>query len=286
MVNRYNCVPETFVRLLSDALKNVLETCIIPTLISINQVQSFAITEPFAALICEQILGLFATIIGDIKFSETVLDTLEAIALLLLFIDNGTKKTGLKKLRTAALDLIVEVFYYYPTQRPGILNEILIPLKKMPASQNSRDFKLLKGGHIQVTSALIMRIIQSAASGYDDIHFNKRNTSLASELALEGDRLNDSGMEVRKKRTKKVEAITIQALSALVSPMLDTAANIALQIIGFVIGRALSPTKNRDESFRNDLYIFVEDFVRSLDCPEWPAAEVLLRLILFKMIRF
>jgi cohesin loading factor subunit SCC2 len=67
--------------------------------------------------------------------------------------------------------------------------------------------------------------------------------------------------------------------------MLDTAANIAMQIIGFVIGRALSPTKTRDESFRNLLYIFVEDFVRSFDCPEWPAAELLLRLILFKMIR-
>jgi cohesin loading factor subunit SCC2 len=274
-------------QIVSDALKNVLETCIIPTLISINQVQSFATTEPFAALMsaCQQILGLFATLVGDIKFSPTVLDTLESTALLLLFTDNGTEKTGLKKLRTAALDLIVEVFHYYPTQRPSILNEILISLKKMPASQNSRDFKLLKGGCIQVISALIMRIIQSAASGYDDSHFNERNTSLASELALEGDRLNDSGTEVRKKSTKKVKSITIQALSALVSPMLDTAANIAMQIIGFVIGRALSPTKNRDESFRNLLYIFVEDFVRSFDCPEWPAAEVLLRFILFKMIR-
>ncbi|KAH6668494.1 sister chromatid cohesion C-terminus-domain-containing protein [Halenospora varia] len=271
----------------SDALKNVLETCIIPTLIPANQLQIFATAEPFAALIsaCEQILGLFATLVGSIKFSETVLDTLESTALLLLFTDNGTEKTGLKKLRTAALDLIVQVFHYYPTQRPSIVNEILISLKKMPTSQNSRDFKLLKGGSIQVVSALIMRIIQSASSGYDDSHFNERNMSLASDLDLEAGRLKDSRTEVRKKSSKKVKPMTTQALSALVSPMLDTAANIAMQITGFIIGRALSPTKTRDESFRNLLYIFIEDFVRSFDCPEWPAAELLLRLILFKMIR-
>jgi cohesin loading factor subunit SCC2 len=229
-----------------------------------------------------------ATLVGGIKFSETVLDILESNALLLLFADNGAEKTELKKLRTAAVDLIVQVFHHYPTQRPSILNDILISLKRTPASQNSRDFKLLKGGSIQVLS-LIMRIIQSAASVYDDIHFNERTTSLASELDLEADRLKGFRTEVRqpslKKSTKKGKSTTVQSLSALVSPLLDTATNFAMQIIGFVIGRALCPTKTRDESFRNLLYIFVEDFVRSFDCPEWPAAELLLRLILFKMIQ-
>jgi cohesin loading factor subunit SCC2 len=282
---------ENVFQIVSDALRNVLETCIIPTLIPANQLQSFAATKPFTALIsaCEQILGLLATLVGGIKVPETVLDTLESTALLLLFADNGAEKTGLKKLRTAALDVLGQVFHYHPTRRPSILNEILTSLKKTPASQNSRDFKLLKGGSIQVVSALIMQIIQSAASGYDDSHFNEGNTSLASELALEADRLKAFRTDVRqpslKKSAKKGKPMTVQALSALVSPLLDTATNIAMQIIGFVIGRALSPTKTRDESFRNLLYIFVEDFVRSFDCPEWPAAELLLRLILFKMIR-
>jgi hypothetical protein len=117
-------------------------------------------------------------------------------------------------LRTAALDLIVQVFHYYPTQRPSILNEILISLKKMPASQNSRDFKLLKGGSIQVVSALIMRIIQSAASGYNDSHLNEGNTSLASELALEADRLKAFRTDVRqpKKSAKKGKPMTVQVL--------------------------------------------------------------------------
>ncbi|KAH7418634.1 sister chromatid cohesion C-terminus-domain-containing protein [Cadophora sp. MPI-SDFR-AT-0126] len=278
-------------QIVSDALRNVLETCIIPTLIPANQLQSFAATKPFTALIsaCEQILGLLATLVGGVKFPETVLDTLEWTALLLLFADNGAEKTGLKKLRTAALDVLGQVFHYHPTRRPSILNEILTSLKKTSASQNSRDFKLLKGGSIQVVSALIMQIIQSAASGYDDSHFNEGNTSLASELSLEADRLKAFRTAVRqpslKKSAKKGKPMIVQALSALVSPLLDTATNIAMQIIDFVIGRALSPTKTRDESFRNLLYIFVEDFVRSFDCPEWPAAELLLRLILFKMIR-
>jgi cohesin loading factor subunit SCC2 len=80
----------------SDALKNVLETCIIPTLIPANQLQSFATTEPFAALIsaCEQILGLLAILVGGIKFSETVLDTLESTALLFLFTDMARGRQG------------------------------------------------------------------------------------------------------------------------------------------------------------------------------------------------
>jgi hypothetical protein len=40
-----------------------------------------------------------------------------------------------------------------------------------------------------VILALIIRINQSAASEYNNSHFNEGNTSLASELALEADRL-------------------------------------------------------------------------------------------------
>ncbi|KFZ23285.1 hypothetical protein V502_02245 [Pseudogymnoascus sp. VKM F-4520 (FW-2644)] len=279
---------ENVFQIVSDVLKNVLEACIIPTLLPANQLQCFATTAPFVALILafEQILGLLARLVRVIKLPETVLDTLGSTALLLLFADHGAEKAGLKKLRNAALDLLVQIFHYYPSQRPSILNEILISLKKTKASQKSRDFKLLKGGSIQIVSALLMRITQSAASKYDDSHFNVGNTS---ELALEADRLKALKPEAThpslKQSTKKGKPMTVQALSAFVTPLLETAANIAMQIVDFVIGRALHPTETRDESFRNSLYIFVEDFIRSFDCPEWPAAEILLRLILFKMIK-
>ncbi|KAL5346662.1 Sister chromatid cohesion protein 2 [Pseudogymnoascus australis] len=272
----------------SDALKNVLETCIIPTLLPANQLQCFTTTAPFVALISafERILALLASLVRVIKFSETEADTLVSTALLLLFADHGTEKTGLKKLRVAALDLLVQIFYYYVSQRPSILNEILVSLKKTKASQKSRDFKLHNGGGIRLVSALIMRIIQSAGSKYDDSNSYVGNTS---ELALEADRLKALKPEAThpslEKRTKKGKSMNIRELSAFVTPLLETATTIAMQIVGFVIDRALDPTETRDESFRNSLYIFVEDFIRSFDCPEWPAAEILLRLTLFKMTR-
>lgn len=278
-----------FFQTVTGILRNVLEACIIPTLVSVNQVQCFAATGPFATLIsaCEQILEILATLGGVIKLPESVLDTLESTAILLLLADTGAK-TRLKNLRTAALDLLVRLFHCYPSQRPSIVNEILISLKKTNASQSSRDVKLLKGGSIQVLSALIMRIIHSAASGYDNSHFSEGNTFSASELTLEVDRLEALRTEVRQpslKSTKKNKPTSSQALSALVSPLLRTATNIATQIICFVIGRAISSDEARDESFRNLLCIFVEDFARCFECPEWPAAELLLRLILFKMIQ-
>ncbi|KAL5350948.1 Sister chromatid cohesion protein 2 [Pseudogymnoascus australis] len=247
----------------SNALRNVLETCIIPT----NQLQVSAATEPFAALIstCEQTLELLATLGGVIMFPTTVLDALESTAFLLLFADNGEGKTRLKKLRTTAIDLLVQVFLYYPSQRSSIVNEIIISLNQTKGFQGSRDIKLLKG---EV--------------------FNEGNTSSASELALEADRSKALRTEVKQrssKNTKKGKPTPPEALSALVSPLLETATNIATQITDFVIGRAISSSKIREESFRNLLCIFVEDFARSFDCPEWPAAELLLRLILFRMIR-
>ncbi|KFY26359.1 hypothetical protein V491_01340 [Pseudogymnoascus sp. VKM F-3775] len=278
---------ESLFQTVTGALRNVLETCIIQTLILANQLKSFAATEPFASLIsaCEQLIEILTTLGGAIKLPETVLDTLESTALLLLLADTGAK-TSLRKLRTAALDLVVQLFHYYPSRRPSIVAEILISLKKTKASQSFRDVKLLKGGSIQVLSALIMRIIQSAASAYS--HFSEGNTSSASGLVLEVDRLKALRTEIRHpsvKSTKKGKPTSSQALSALVSPLLETATKTATQIIDFVIGRAIGSDKTRDESFRNLLCIFVEDFALSFDCPEWPAAELLLRLILFKMIQ-
>ncbi|KFY01493.1 hypothetical protein O988_02715 [Pseudogymnoascus sp. VKM F-3808] len=268
----------------SNAIKNVLETC--TTLIPPNQLQVFAATEHFAALIstCEQTLELLATLGGVTMLHETVLDTLESTAFLLLVEDSSAGKTRLKKLRTTALDLLVRVFLYYPSQRPSIVSEIMVSMKQTKASQGSRDIKLLKGGGIQVLSALIMGITQSAASWYDDSHFNEENTSSASKLANRPKALRTEVGQSPSKSTKG-KPTTSEALSTLVSPLLKTATNFATQITDFVIGRAISSSRVRDESFRNLLCIFVEDFARSLDCPEWPAAELLLRLILFRMIR-
>ena len=281
----------TFFQSVSDVLKNVLETCIIPALLPANRPQSFAAIEPFAALIsaCEQIFGLLTTLVRDIKLPETVLGTLESAALLSLYADNGAEKVGLEKVRSAALDWLVQAFHYYPNQRPGILREILIPIKKTTDSQNSHKFKLRKGGSIQVVSVLVMRIIQSAASKDNDNYSSEEITSSASALVLGTGRLRALRTAVTKpslrKCAKKDKPIAGQALSALASSLLDIATNIAMQIMDFVVGRALSPGKIRDESYRNLLHILLEDFVKSLDCPEWPAAELLLRLLLFKMIR-
>ncbi|KAH8587838.1 hypothetical protein B0O99DRAFT_694073 [Bisporella sp. PMI_857] len=132
------------VQIVSDALTTVLETCVMPVHIPANRLQTFAATEPFAALIstCVQILQLLATLASDIQFSETVLNTLEATIFRLLLADNGAEKIGLNDLRTAALDLLVQAFRHYPAQRQSIINEILLSRKKMPASQGPRDSRL------------------------------------------------------------------------------------------------------------------------------------------------
>jgi cohesin loading factor subunit SCC2 len=46
----------------------------------------------------------------------------------------------------------------------------------------------------------------------------------------------------------------------------------------------MKSTKTGDAPYRNLLDLFVEDFITCLNSPDWPAAELLLRLFLFKMV--
>ena len=56
-------------------------------------------------------------------------------------------------------------------------------------------------------------------------------------------------------------------------------------MVGFIVNRAVKSTKTGDAPYRNLLDLFVEDFITCLNSIEWPAAELLLRLLLFKMVQ-
>jgi cohesin loading factor subunit SCC2 len=71
-------------------------------------------------------------------------------------------------------------------------------------------------------------------------------------------------------------------LAAVASPLLDTATATALQIVASIVNGALCSIK---ASPCNPLYVFTEDLLKALVRPEWPAAELLLRLLLFQTVR-
>lgn len=291
-----------------NAFKNVTETCIIPivelrstgssaALFKLLQTEKKAITNLLAH--CRRLLSIMANLVANIELSETVINTLEFTTSRLIFVENAhferDSVLGIQKfdgLRVVAMDVLAQIFLCHPTLRQGIFDEILTSLEKLPVTkQSARQFKLADGGNIQLVSALIMRLIQTSASKPDDDKEKRRTKAL---VLLNGD---ENGEDVRngqvaterctitsETRGEQQPVTAIQELRDVASPLLDTAIRNATWVVSYIVNRAMKSTKTGDAPYRNLLDLFVEDFITCLNSPDWPAAELLLRLFLFKMV--
>ncbi|KAH8809015.1 sister chromatid cohesion C-terminus-domain-containing protein [Xylogone sp. PMI_703] len=295
-----------------QVFKNVMDSCIIPVVELRSSGSSAALFKLFSsekkAILnvlsqCRRVLSLLAILVASIELSETVMNTLEFTTSQLIFVENAhferESVLGIAKfdvLRVVAMDVLSEIFRSSPSQRQGIFDEILTSLEKLPVTrQSARQFKLAEGGSIQLVSALIMRLIQTSASKSDDNKNRRRNTALGlADAEGEDDEPHSqarmtsptgfSGINTET-RAAQQNVTAIQELAAVVSPLLDSAKANASYVVAFIVGRAMNSTKSGDAPYRNLLDLFVEDFIKCLNYIDWPAAELLLRLFLFKMVQ-
>ncbi|RDL30829.1 uncharacterized protein BP5553_10174 [Venustampulla echinocandica] len=294
-----------------DVFRNVVDNCIVPIVemrSSGTSAETFKLLsaqkKPIANLLtqCRRVLSLLATLVASVELSETVINTLEFTASRLIFVENAPFERdsvlGVAKfdgLRVVAMDTLAQIFLCHPAQRQGIFDEILTSLEKLPVTrQSARQFKLAEGGSIQLVSALIMRLIQTSARKPDDEKQNRRTKALE---ALNGDDQDIQPVKSDIKeasgghytihsetRAEQQPVTAVQELRDLVSPLLDTAKGNASYVVQFIVNRAMKSTKTGDAPYRNLLDLFVEDFITCLNSTDWPAAELLLRLFLFKMV--
>ncbi|GAP86875.1 putative AT hook domain-containing protein [Rosellinia necatrix] len=296
---------EDLIQLGLNLFRNVMEGIIVP----IAEVRS---TGPTAALFrslvahkksimtlfasSQKLFALMSDLITSIDLSETVVNTLEFMSSRLMFVENAyTEKDsvpGVSKfdgLRLVAMHMLSQIFLMNPAQREGILSEILTSLEKLPVGkQKARQFRLSGGGSIQPISALIMRLIQASAGKVDDAKDESRSQVMQS--------LQDNGTPAstdiakRPRYTIRTEdhgaiehAVAAQELGDLAQKLFDGAYRYAHYVVNFIVRRALKSTKTGDTPYRNLLDLFVEDFTTCLDSPDWPAAELLLRLTMYLM---
>jgi cohesin loading factor subunit SCC2 len=291
-----------------NAFKNVTETCIIPvvemrstgstaSLFKLLSAEKKTITNLLAQ--CRRLFAQMATLVASIELSETVVNTLEFTASQLIFVENAHSEkesvlgvTKFDSLRVVAMDVLAQIFLCNPAQRQGIFDDILTSLEKLPVTkQSARQFKLAEGGSIQLVSALIMRLIQTSAGKSDEGKESRRRKALE---AINGDEEMNDGAQgpTAGKTTVNSEArgeqqpvTAIQELREAFSPLVDTAKANAFYVTNFIVARAMKSTKSGDAPYRNLLDLFVEDFIACLNSTDWPAAEMLLRLLLFKMVQ-
>ncbi|KAK8144584.1 Sister chromatid cohesion protein 2 [Beauveria asiatica] len=252
---------------------------------------------------CQKLFALIAELIAKIELSETAINTLEYTASKLIFVDNAHVEResviGVQKfdgIRSVAMDILCQIFVNKPEQRQGIIDDILTSLEKLPVGkQSSKQFKLADGGSIQPVSALIMRLVQSS-SGKVDQSGEGRRAALLKDLG--GDAEGEPAITEAASRQERglssltsddhasqQHAIAIQELDTISSPLYDIATRNASYVINFIVKRAIGSTKSGDTPYRNLLDLFVDDFTVCLDSPDWPCAELLLRLLMLRMVQ-
>ncbi|KAI0099972.1 hypothetical protein GGR51DRAFT_384084 [Nemania sp. FL0031] len=298
---------EDLIQLGLNLFRNVMEGIIVP----IAEVRS---TGPTAGLFrsltahkkaiialfasSQKLFALMSDLIASIDLSETVVNTLEFLSSRLMFVENAyTEKdsvVGVSKfdgLRLVAMHMLSQIFLMNPSQREGILSEILTSLEKLPVGkQKARQFKLSGGGSIQPISALIMRLIQASAGKVDDSKNESRSQIIQSlqenAVPVSTPAIKKSHYTIRTEDHAAAEhEVAVQELQDLAKRLFDGAYRYAHYVVNFIVKRALKSTKTGDTPYRNLLDLFVEDFTTCLDSPDWPAAELLLRLTMYLMFQ-
>ncbi|KAL2166340.1 hypothetical protein VTG60DRAFT_2922 [Thermothelomyces hinnuleus] len=244
---------------------------------------------------CQKLFSLMSTLISKVDTSDTVTNTLEFAASRLIFMETASAEKDsvidtqkFDGLRLVAMDMLSQIFLLNPSQRQGIFDEILTSLEKLPLGRRARTFKLVDGNSIQPVSALIMRLVQTSAGKVDERKSRRRRGVVAEDgQETNGDHqpTTQETFAIRDEDHAAIQHSTaIQELDSLATSLLDTAKANASYVIKFIANRALKSTKSGDTPYRNLLDLFVEDFTTCLDNPDWPAAELLLRLLMVMMV--
>lgn len=246
-----------------------------------------------------RLYSVFTTLVASIDLSESVVTALETISSNLIFVENAYTDrdsiVGVQKfdgIRLVAMDMLSQIFLKNPQSRNGIIDDVLSQIEKVPQTkQKARQFKLSDGRSIQPVSALILRLIQTSAGQATDT-----KTAQSKLLqSLDGNHEQDDGdvPAPTALRTSSIQSEDQAAsqhgrsaaeLHGISAPLAETTRTSASNVINYMVIRAQTSTKTGESPFRRILENFVEDLVICLDSADWPASELLLRILMGRMM--
>jgi cohesin loading factor subunit SCC2 len=295
--------PEDLIQAVPNVLNQVFDHCIIPAVESRpadkeSRLFEFASREKkiIGSLThqARKLLGLLADFLSRIDVSEEVITATEFLATKLIFVENAhndrDSAIGYQKyesVRRAAMDVLAKIFSRYPAQRPYILDEILVSLEKLPSTrQNARQFKLIDGKNIQLLTALVMELVQTTALETPRSKKSRTKRQLPIPAHDDHDELvgDTKDQESDSEEDMLGSKVSLERLASRVGKLHDNAARSAQYIIKFIVQRAMTSTKTGDQPYRNILDLFTEDLIGVLGSTDWPAAELLLRILASHMV--
>ncbi|GAD99939.1 sister chromatid cohesion protein Mis4 [Paecilomyces variotii No. 5] len=298
--------PEELVQAIPGVLNQIFDNCIIPAVearLGGKDSQYFEFFSAHRQIIgslthqTKKVLALLAKFLSRVDVSEGTITATEFLAAKLIFVENAhnDKESAVghqryESVRRGAMDVLAKIFSRYPLQRPYILDEILVSLEKLPSTrQNARQFKLIDGKNIQFLTALVLQLVQTTAL---EVHSNRRSKNkrrppMKSERADDDDELLGDGDDQEESESDEdlpASRATFHRLASRVDRLHDNAVRSAQYIVKFIVQRAMTSTKTGDQPYRNILDLFTEDLISVLGSTDWPAAELLLRVMASHMV--
>ena len=296
-----NAASAEILRSIPNILVNVFESCLIPVLEARPDTGD---TEIFsnARLLQEELrrildharkaIDLLASACVEVQTASECINATEFLSAKLIFVQCGsTEKSAAlgaqvyERTRKQAMASLARVYAAFPGERSPILDEALSSLDKLPSSSRSaRQYKLKDGKGIMLVSALFLQLVQTAALEGSQVKSQAKPRLRRSEINGEGDPHgeDDSDDSVHLDRRNDEDAEPgddIHRLDLKASELYDPAAKTAQEIVLYMVDKASKVSKTGDSPYRNVLDMFVEDLVSLLSLPEWPAAELLLRIL-------
>ena len=302
---------EELLQSLFGAVKGILDNVIVPVV----EARSSGSTSSFfegvstykkviSQLLSDvtKVMAMLANLLAKAEMAEIIVTGIEFLATALLFVENSHSERdsilGIYKfesLRRTAMNQISTIFLRYPEQRIFLLNEILTSLKKLPVNEkHARQFKLAEGKTIMLVSALIIELVQisarrSSAAKKPTLRQRKSRPSKNQESRSQssGDespvstssREESNELDLHENTTSTQNGAALHVLSRDANLLVDNATKSAQYVITFLMQRASNIAKTSESPHRQHLDIFVQDLITVLGIPEWPAAELLLRMV-------
>ena len=298
---------EDVVQYLPNVLTNIFENCLVPIVEARSNGQSSGLfkaasnaKDVLLRLLGQgkKLLDIVATLSVKMDGAEGAINKTEFLATQLVFVENShnDKESVLgaqifEQVRRTAMEALAKIFAKFPDQRPSILDEIVNSLEKLPSTTRAaRQFKLIDGRNIQLFSALVVQLVQTATS--EPSHQlrpggskNATHFLLTGSQSVDGeedsmDAIADDGVSQQSIEEKSVLVL----LEGKAEALQNNARSSAHHVIKFLVGKAMRTTKTGDQPYRNLIDLFTEDLISILGSTDWPASELLLWMLARHMI--
>lgn len=186
------------------------------------------------------------------KADELILTKIEYISIEAIFADvNGESFDDLKNV---LIQLLIQTFKYYPSQRQFIVNEMLNNFKSLSLRKaSSYRMRLAQGVNVLFFSVFLMRLVQS---------FDAK--SLSKDI-LSFEKLEKS------KNPHSATNIKRQSLLRGAVAILDESRELASQISNFFADSLIKA----DNSYKSLFQTFLDDIITLLSALDWPGADLI-----------